>query len=55
MEGIATRASTYVLTVVPTALFSNTFGLSGSLIAAVSTLTFYGVRWILYLIVVVLA
>ena len=40
-KGLTTRASTYVFTVVPTAVFSNTFGLSGEHIAAVSGLTFY--------------
>jgi hypothetical protein len=52
---LATRASTYVFTVVPTAFSSEVFGLSGEHIAAVNGLTFYGVQWIQYLIVVVLA
>jgi hypothetical protein len=52
---LATRASTYVLTVVPTAFISDLFDLSGEHIAAVNGLTFYGVQWIQYLVVVVLA
>jgi hypothetical protein len=54
-KGLATRASTYVFTVVPTAFFSDAFGLSGEHIAAVNGLAFYGVQWIQYLIVVLLA
>jgi hypothetical protein len=52
---LATRASTYVFTVVPAEFLSNAFELSGEHIAAVNGLTFYGVQWIQYLLVVLLA
>ncbi|HET9394451.1 MAG TPA: hypothetical protein VFO36_00225, partial [Nitrospiraceae bacterium] len=52
---IATRASIYILTVVPSAFVDGVFNLSGDHVAAVNGFTFYGVQWIQYLIVVMLA
>jgi len=54
-KALETRLSTYVLTVVPTTFFSNMFELSGDQIAVVNGLIFYGVQWLQYLIVVLLA
>ena len=51
-NALATRISTYLFTVVPTALFSEFFELSGERIAAVNGLVFYGIQWLQYLVII---
>ena len=54
-SSLLTRASTYVLTVLPTAFVSDIFRLSGAQIAAVNGLTFYGLQWLQYFILLRMA
>jgi len=52
---LATRASTYVLTVVPTELLSSGLSLSGEQIAALNGAIFYGVQLGQYIVLLLLA
>jgi hypothetical protein len=54
-SSFVTRASIYVLTVVPVAFVSGILDLTGEQIAAVNGLTFYGLQWLQYLVVVWMA
>jgi hypothetical protein len=54
-KDLATRASTYAFTVIPSEFLSKVLELSGEHIAAVNGFTFYSVQWIQYLLVVLLA